>query len=243
MTGVFLTAQWRHLAMLNYRIDPALLRPLVPSGTELDQWSGHAYVSVVGFLFLDTRVLGVPIPFHRNFEELNLRFYVRRDAGGEMRRAVTFVKELVPRAAIAWTARLAYNDPYRAVPMQHSVTASSEPPRPERVEYRWRYPLTWGRLAVDPVGKGALAAEGSEEEFITEHYWGYTRQRDGGTVEYRVTHPKWRLWQVHASSLSGDLAALYGAAFAESLMRPPDSAFLAEGSPVEVYRPTHLPRR
>jgi uncharacterized protein YqjF (DUF2071 family) len=69
---VFLTAEWRHLAMLNYIIDPALLKPLVPAGTELDFWGGQTYVSMVGFLFLNTRVRGIPIPFHRNFEEINL---------------------------------------------------------------------------------------------------------------------------------------------------------------------------
>ncbi len=74
----FLTAEWRHLAMLNYEIDPVILRPFVPSGTELDSWNGKTYVSIVGFLFLKTRVRGLAIPFHQNFEEINLRFYVRR---------------------------------------------------------------------------------------------------------------------------------------------------------------------
>lgn len=117
--------------MLNWRVPPSLLHAYVPSGTELDEWQGHAFVSIVGFLFLNTRVLGVPIPWHRNFEELNLRFYVRRTVGGEARRAVTFIKELVPRRAIATVARLAYNEPYEAVPMRHRIdhqAASSTTP-------------------------------------------------------------------------------------------------------------------
>ena len=120
---VFLTGEWRYLAMLNYRVDAALLEPFVPHGTTLDDWQGTTYVSLVGFLFRDTRVLGVPIPLHRDFEEVNLRFYVRREADGEVRRGVTFIKEIVPRPAIATVARLAYNEPYVALPMRHSIAA------------------------------------------------------------------------------------------------------------------------
>ncbi len=48
---VFLTAEWRYLAMFNYEVPPELLAPLVPRGTELDSWQGKVYVSLVGFLF------------------------------------------------------------------------------------------------------------------------------------------------------------------------------------------------
>src|SRR5690349_10650745 len=103
----FLTAQWKDLIIANYEVDPALLSSRVPGGTELDLQDGHCFVSLVGFMFLETRVLGVPIPFHVNFEEVNLRFYVTRRLQGETRRAVCFVKEIVPRAVIAAVARLA----------------------------------------------------------------------------------------------------------------------------------------
>jgi len=120
---VFLTGEWRYLAMLNYRVEPALLEPLVPCGTTLDRWQGATYVSLVGFLFRDTRVLGAPIPLHRDFEEVNLRFYVSREVDGEMRRGVTFIREIVPRLAIATVARLAYNEPYVTLPMRHDIAA------------------------------------------------------------------------------------------------------------------------
>jgi uncharacterized protein YqjF (DUF2071 family) len=237
----FLTAEWRHLAMLNYRVDPALLAPYVPAGTALDHWRGETYVSVVGFLFRDTRLLGVPVPFHRHFEEVNLRFYVRRVVGGEVRRAVTFVSELVPRAAIAAVARFAYNEPYRALPMRHQVGPLRAPgDTPEVVEYGWRQRAGWGRVRVEPVGAPEPLEAGSEAEFIAEHYWGYTAQRDGSTVEYRVEHPRWRTWRVERPLLEGDLAELYGPDFARVLAAPPASAFLAEGSPVTVYAPVRL---
>ena len=238
---VFLTGEWRHLAMLNFRVDPALLEPYVPRGTSLDYWQGAAYVSIVGFLFRDTRVLGVPAPFHRNFEEVNLRFYVRRETGGEVRRAVTFIKEIVPRAAIAAVARLAYNEPYVAMPMRHSIASQPHPDRaPGIVRYEWRQRGTWCALAVEASGDAAPLAPGSEAEFIAEHYWGYTRQRDGGTVEYQVTHPRWRTWNVHGAEVRGALADLYGADLGAVLTRPPDSAVLAEGSAIAVHTPARL---
>ena len=240
--GVFLTGEWRYLAILNYRVDPGLLEPLVPRGTTLDHWRGTTYVSLVGFLFRDTRVLGVPVPLHRNFEEVNLRFYVRRETDGEVRRGVTFIKEIVPRAAIALTARLTYNEPYVALPMRHAIAAHSGDEAPSSVRYEWRQRAGWSALTVGASGTAIALAPGSEAEFITEHYWGYTRQRDGGTVEYHVTHPRWRTWTVSSAAVQGDLVELYGAAFGEVLRRPPDSAFLAEGSAIEVHAPSRLTR-
>jgi uncharacterized protein len=168
---VFLTGDWRYLAMLNYRVDPALLEPFVPQGTTLDHWQNATYVSLVGFLFHDTRVLGIPVPLHRDFEEVNLRFYVRRAVDGEIRRGVTFIREIVPRRAIATVARITYNEPHAALPMRHTIVAQLTP-----------------------------------------------------------------------DDAQGDLAALYGATLGAVLQRPPDSAFLAEGSAIAVHAPTRLPR-
>ena len=238
---VFLTGEWRYLAMLNYRVDSALLEPYVPHRTTLDSWQGATYVSLVGFLFRDTRVLGVPIPLHRDFEEVNLRFYVRREVNGEVRRGVTFIREIVPRAAIAVVARLAYNEPYVARPMRHEIGAQQDvDAAPSTIRYEWRQRAGWSALAIEASGAATELASGSEAEFITEHYWGYTRQRDGGMVEYHVTHPRWRTWTVTTAAVHGDLAELYGARLGEVVRRPPDSAFLAEGSAVAVHMPARL---
>jgi uncharacterized protein YqjF (DUF2071 family) len=229
----FLTAEWRHLAMLNYRVAPEVLAPFVPAGTELDAWHGTVFVSMVGFLFLDARVLGVGVPGHRDFEEVNLRFYVRRHASDGVRRGVVFIKEIVPRWAIATTARLLYGEKYVALPMRHAVLPAEIP---TSAEYSWRHRGVWNRLRVVPAGEPALVAAGSEEEFITEHYWGYSKLRGGGTVEYRVEHPRWRVWSAAESLLECDAAALYGPALAGPLAARPTSAFLADGSPVIVYK-------
>jgi uncharacterized protein len=236
----FLTAEWRWLVMLNYEVAPAVLAPLVPAGTVLDLWQGRALVSVVGFRFVHTRVLGVPVPFHRNFEEVNLRFYVRREmTSAAPRRGVVFVRELVPRAAIAGLARLAYNEPYRAVPMRSAVPAGSVE-APGTLTYEWRTGVAWQRLAATATGRATVPAPGSEAAFITEHYWGYTRQRDGSAVEYEVTHPVWRVWPAAEPVLDADLVDLYGPAFATALGCPPVSALVAEGSAVAVYPPKRV---
>lgn len=235
--GRFLTAQWRDLLMLNYAVDPRLLAPHVPAGTALDLWQGEAIVSVVGFRFVDTRLLGIPMPGHRDFEEVNLRFYVRRHLPEGDRRGVVFLRELVPRRAIAWVARAWYNEPYRALPMRHAVTAQASG---RTVRYEWREGRAWTGLAAHTHGAAAALVPGSEEEFITEHYWGYTRQRDGGTIEYQVAHPRWHVWPALDATLGGDFARTYGPAFASALAARPRSAFVADGSPVTVHRPRRL---
>lgn len=225
--------------MLNYEIDASVLQPYVPAGCELDDWRGRTFVSVVGFRFVDTRVLGVPIPFHRHFEELNLRFYVRRKGPEGWRRGVVFVKELVPRRAIAWVARVAYGERYAALPMRHSLVASGAEGATS-LAYQWRRRGRWEGVSVEFSGAPARFPDDSEETFITEHYWGYARQRDGSTVEYRVEHPRWGVWRARTATLHCDAASLYGPAFAEPLGRTPSTAFVADGSPVIVRRGRRL---
>lgn len=233
---VFLTGQWKYLAMLNYEIDPGLLRRLVPRGTELDSWNGKTMVSVVGFMFLETRVLGVKIPFHVRFEEVNLRFYVRRKAEAGWRRGVVFIKEIVPRRAIAVAARLFYNENYTAMPMRHQIELDEATAGRGTVEYGWRRKGQWQRLRAVTEGAARPLVDGSEAEFITEHYWGYAMQRDGGTVEYQVEHPRWRVWEASERRFDCDARAVYGAEFAEALGAEPSSAFVALGSEITVRR-------
>jgi hypothetical protein len=232
-TPQFLSARWAQLVMLNYEVDSQILAGRVPVGTELDIWQGRCFVSMVGFLFLDTRLLGIPIPFHRNFEEVNLRFYVRREQNGELRRGVVFVKEIVPKPAIAWLARLVYNENYVALPMAHQITASGPS---QKVTYSWHWRGQASHLEIQTGGPSFLPAEGSLEHFISQHYYGYVRQRDGSTVEYQVEHPQWQVQSGTAAELVCDAGTLYGPEFTEILNDPPDSMFLAEGSPVVVRR-------
>lgn len=236
MPSSFLTAEWRNLVMLNYEVDPAVLLPRVPAGTVLDMWNGKAMVSMVGFLFLRTRVKGIPIPFHVNFEEINLRFYVRRELEGETRRGVVFVKEIVPQKAIAWVARRFYNENYVALPTGHLIRMPDEAGSIGEVGYEWQNGTRWNRLSAKIAGAPYRAAQDSEEYFITEHYWGYARQPDNSTVEYQVEHPRWNVWNAVESTLDCDVVELYGPEFEEYLLRPPQSAFVADGSDIIVRK-------
>jgi uncharacterized protein len=230
---VFLSAEWRDLVMLNYEIDPTLVARHVPQGTELDAFDGRIYVSLVGFRFLRTKLFGfVPLPFHTNFDEVNLRFYVRRREGDDVRRGVVFIREIVPRFAVAQLARLAYGENYVSLPMRHSVHANGAG---ISAEYQWQVARQWCGPRAESSGASAYAAEGSVEQFITEHYWGYSAQRDGGCVEYHVSHAPWRVWSSATAAFEGDAESLYGAELGRVLCRAPDSAFIADGSPVRVF--------
>jgi uncharacterized protein YqjF (DUF2071 family) len=237
ITTPFLTAQWRHLAVLNFDVDPALLAPYVPAGTELDFFEGRTFLSLVGFEFHATRVWGLAIPFHQNFEEVNLRFYVRRKTSDGWRRGVCFLRELVRKRAVAWIARRFYGENYLTVPMRRTVTPPNGNPRASyRQEYAWHFGGREHSLELAATGAGAPAVTGSLDEFIIEHYWGYSGGPGRPTIEYRVEHPRWNLWPAAESQFDADAARVYGEPFAAPLAAAPASAFYADGSPVTVYR-------
>lgn len=230
---VFLSAEWRDLVMLNYEVAPEILRQYVPRGVELDTFEGRTFVSLVGFQFLRTKLYGFPaVPLHSNFDEVNLRFYVRRREGGEIRRGVVFVRELVPRMAIARFARLVYGEKYDSCPMWHRLERNANG---IAAEYGWRWRGGKFRLSAQARGEPSRFAEGTLENFITEHYWGYSTKSASESIEYRVSHDPWRVWVSTNAGFEGDDGALYGAEFGAVLRRAPDSAFIAEGSPVLVH--------
>src|SRR4051794_14502798 len=173
----FLTAKWSDLIMANYEVDPKMLASKVPAGTELDLNNGRCYVSLVGFMFLDTKVFGVPFPFHVNFEEVNLRFYVKRLIDDEVRRGVVFLKEIVPRYAIATIARIMYGEPYECWTMSSRLDDLL-------ASYEWRKGNRSGRLSVKRGESLGVPANDSHGSFIIEHYWGYTARGRHRTDEY-----------------------------------------------------------
>ncbi len=228
----FLTAEWRKLVMLNYLVEPELLQPFVPYGTELDYWNGKLHVSLVGFMFLNTKVLGIPIPFHRNFEEMNLRFYVRYKHGDEWRRGVVFIKEIVPKFMISFVANTVYGEHYETLPMNHLIEKRAEN---LHVEYHVKKMGRWHKIIVDAPDKLHKIEPGSEVEFITEHFWGYTKLNDKKTSQYEVGHPTWDFYEVNNYQLDGDFTQIYGKEF-DFMNQQPDSVFLAEGSEIFVKK-------
>ena len=224
---VLLRAEWRMLAMLSWEIDPRVLAPLVPAGCTLDAFGGRTLISLVGFQFKRSRVAGIPALGHAAFDEVNLRFYVRREQPDGVRRGVVFVRELVPKPLVRTLANVLYGEHYITLPMRHRDAA------PE-LAYEWRRAGAWEGLRVATDGAPFTPADDAEETFLSEHYWGYTARPGARTFEYRVEHPRWRVWRAREAKLDADVAALYGEAYAGALSVSPCSAFVAEGSPVAV---------
>jgi uncharacterized protein YqjF (DUF2071 family) len=231
MASTFLTAEWRKLIMANYAVAEGLLQPYLPVGTELDKYDGRCYVSLVGFLFQNTRLKSVPIPFHRTFEEVNLRFYVHHTKSiGERRRGVVFISELVPRFALSLVANTIYGENYATAPMRHQW---EEIEGQCSVRYQWRHKSRWNALQVKAALHQQPIEVDSAEEFFTEHYWGYTK-RGVWTSEYEVLHPRWMIYPVLQHSIDVDFGALYGSRFASLSQSSPENVLLAEGSEIEV---------
>ncbi len=237
MPQSFLTAEWRNLLMANYQIEPSILQKYLPCGTELDSFNDVHYVSLVGFLFKNTRLKGLSIPFHRHFEEVNLRFYVRHKDEGVWKRGVVFIKEIVPQRMLTFVANHIYNEKYSTHRMKHIWTNDGNN---LEVEYYWKVRRDWNYIKAVADLKTVSVKKDSEEEFITEHYWGYTFVSNNCTGAYEVTHPKWNIHKVRSYQIKCNVKELYGDDFVNALAQEPASVFLAEGSLVNVMGKTKI---
>ena len=227
----FLAAEWRKLIMANYEIDDSILRKYLPAKTELDVWDNKSYVSLVGFMFLNTRLRGIQIPFHSNFPEVNLRFYVRYKSGNDWKRGVVFINEFVPKFAISFVANNLFKEKYVTYPMKHKWELGDK----LTVGYYWKKNNKWNSLEATASVNSCESEQGSKEEFVTEHYWGYSSINKKKTGEYQVEHPRWCIYPVEQYSIDCDFDSLYGNDFAFLDHSRPASIFLAEGSPVTIF--------
>jgi hypothetical protein len=227
----FLTAEWRKLALANYEVEPELLADFVPAGTELDFWKGKCHVSLVGFMFMNTKLLGFKVPFHVNFEEVNLRFYVRRFENDTMKRGVVFIKELVPKPALTFVANTVYKENYETMPMKHYHDVKDEK---WHIGYHWKKAEKWNSFKVVADLNPIEIEPVSDAEFITEHYWGYAKIDSNTTNEYQVRHPRWQQYRVGFHETDVDFGLVYGDRFAFLNALKPASVMLAEGSAISV---------
>ena len=237
MPSEFLTAEWKDLIMANYIIDPAVLLPYVPNKTELDLYQGKVYVSLIGFMFANTRLLGFNIPFHVNFEEVNLRFYVRHNDNGVWKRGAVFIKEIVPKPAISVVANTLYNEKYITLPMKHFFNKTADE---IKLGYLWKFNGKWNRIEATTENSTVPMLPGSEEEFIAEHYWGYSKYSAATTFEYPVQHPRWEIYPLKDYAIDCDFAALYGDGFSTLQTAVPQSVFVAKGSVISILHKRRL---
>lgn len=231
----FLKAEWRKLAIINYEINPEILLKYLPESTELDYYQGKCYVSLVGFMFLNTKLLGFPIPFHRNFEEVNLRFYVKKKENNTWKRGVVFIKEIVPKPALSFVANSIYKENYKTMPMKNMI---HEKDNELLIRYSWK-DKSWHSIEIRAENKALPMEDNSEFEFITEHYFGFTK-KENKTSEYEVCHPKWNYYVVKDHQLEIDFNRIYGKDFEFLNHQKPISVMLAEGSEIMVKTKKYL---
>ena len=245
LAGKLVTATWRDLAVLAYEADSGALQQRLPRGLSLDLWQGKCLVSLVGLRFLNSKVLGIPLPFFGSYPEVNFRFYVRRDAGQELRHGVVFIRQVVPHRLTALTARLIYHEQFAAMKLSCSAGINSgEAPAGgsslPRVEYGWSGHGGEGHMAVWDLQPPALPQPDSIEEFVTQRHWGYGAQPDGSTLEYRVSRPTWEVSQARQSALGSTGEPWFGAEFDHALRGTPICALYAQGSEASIHRGVKL---
>jgi uncharacterized protein YqjF (DUF2071 family) len=227
----FLKAEWNNLALLNYDVNPEILKPYIPNGTELDYWNDKCYISLVGFMFENVKLLGLKIPFHTHFEEVNLRFYVKRFENNEWKRGVVFIKEIVPKPALTFFANTIYKEHYETLPIFHSVNFEREDKR--LFTYGWKKQNFKNSFTLITETELSDIETQSEAEFITEHYFGYTKTYKG-TYEYEVKHPRWQQYKVKNYFMNIDFKSTYGDTFEFLEKQRPISIILAKGSKISV---------
>jgi uncharacterized protein YqjF (DUF2071 family) len=230
MADTFLKANWENLIMANYSVDPAVLIPLLPNGVELDYYDQKAYVSLVGFMFKKTSLFGIPIPLFGSFEEVNLRFYVKRTVGRKIQKGVVFINETVPFKIVAVIANKLYKEHYISIPTKHSIELGD----PLKISYSWKMNQKWNSIKVSANARQQQISTGSMEEFIFERYFGFTKIDQQTTQSYRINHPKWQTHQLLSSEVNCNFGEMYGPSFAELSQKQADSIFLANGSSVSV---------
>jgi uncharacterized protein YqjF (DUF2071 family) len=231
MIETFLCAQWENLIMVNYEVPPNLLIPYLPHGVELDDYNSKTFVSLVGFMFKKTRLFNVPIPFLGTFEEINLRFYVKRVEGQAIKRGVVFINETVPYKLVAWLANKLYKEHYISIPTRNNISINEHS---KFIRYEWKIKNKWNYLSVNTSKVKDQMTPGSIEEFIFEHYFGYTRINSQQSQEYKVNHPRWQTNKLNNYTVDCDFLSMYGEDFAFLKDQLPHSVIIAEGSPVTV---------
>jgi len=231
-----INAKWKKLLLVNYPVNKELLEPYLPHHTEFALWNNSCYVSLVGFLFLDVKLGGIPIPMHTNFVEINLRFYVRRRTNDEWRYGVVFLKEIVGLPLVTYVANNFFKEHYDTMPVGYDIARKSDE---LKVEYRWKK-KEWNSIRILSEPEKIPMEEKSREDFFTTQHWGYTKLRSGSTREYSVIHPKWDIYKTKEYSINVDYGRVFGDQFNFLSNQKPDSAFLAEGSEITLHEHTTI---
>jgi uncharacterized protein YqjF (DUF2071 family) len=233
----FLRAEWNNLVMANYVVPKEILLPYIPYKTEFDFFEGETYVSLVGFMFLNTKVFGLSIPLHENFEEVNLRFYVKYNNNGSWEKGVVFIKEIVPKRAISFIANYLYGENYATMNMKHFHTDSGEN---FEAGYEWNFKNKWNKISAVSNKRSQKIIPESCESFFADHYWGYSKSNEKKSYKYYVEHPIWETLKVISYEVDCDFGSLYGDAFKFLNTEKPKSVLMTKGSQIGVQQKKEL---
>jgi uncharacterized protein len=229
--AIFLKANWENIVMANYTIDPHILLPYLPKGVEFDLYNGKACISLVGFMFKNTKLFNIPIPYLGTFEEINLRFYVLRKEGKKIKRGVVFINETIPYKLVAWMANKLYKEHYTTIPTRHTININQYS---KQIKYEWLKDNKWNSIKLETSTSNEVMKNGSFEEFIFEHYYGYTKINEFASEEYKLHHPSWKINTITKCTIDCDFKSMYGNDFEILNNTEPIAVFIAEGSKVEV---------
>ena len=233
MTTHFLRAEWNNLIMANYVVPKELLLPYVPYKTELDFFQGNAYLSLIGFNFLNTKLFGFSVPMHVNFEKVNLRFYVKYNDNGFIKRGVVFIKEIVPKKGIALVGNNLYTENYVTMKMKNFHKDNGEN---FEAGYEWNYKNKWNKISVVASKRSKKIVPDSCEYFFADHYWDYLKMSETKTYEYNIEHPSWETLKVISYDVDCDFKALYGNKFSFLNEAKPASVLMAKGSEIRIHK-------
>jgi len=232
-----LTADWTNLLTATFETDKSFLEKYLPPGTELDDWNGKYFISLVAFMFEKPALLGIPSPFYRSFEEINLRFYVRRKEKNEWRKGVVFIKEIAPYYIVGRAAKWLYKENFVSLVMNHEFTNDN---RIRNTNYSCRVNNKWNRLSMESASVNIEPEAETVENFIRDHYWGYTKTTRNKTMEFRIEHRPWNIFPATKFEMNLDTGAIYGDELKEYLSAEPFSAFLMDGSHTKISWPVLL---
>ena len=124
-----------------------------------------------------------------------------------------------------------YKEHYQTLPMQHSKTENENS---KDFVYQWKTQNKLNIILVETEKNPIEIEVGSEAEFITEHYFGYTKVNEATTFEYEVKHPRWVQFQVLNHKIDVDFETNYGSEFEFLNNTQPVSVMLAKGSEISV---------
>lgn len=221
----FTLQSWRDVVFLHWRVDPDVVAPLLPPGTEPDLVDGTTWIGVVGLRMTDLRVGPVPYP---SFLELNIRLY---SCGTSGQRAVVFRAMEASEPVFAAASRSSTRLPYTWAAMRFTHAG-------RRIGFatRRRLPRPSGTGLRFEVEYDAAPHEPSATEAALTARWSLHQRWYGPTLRWPVTHPAWPLHRGRLVTWHDE--GLLAAVGLPTLSDPPESVLYSPATTVRFGRPS-----